>query len=135
MNSIPAEEDRVLWILCARALQRSGQGFPATDEEIDACEASYEASPEEEARWLDIKQRILDAARQELEAGTHGSGILDNVTPFHPSTPSVDEPVPGLAAAARKGDAEQMSPELAEEVERIIDETDPDGRDENQESE
>ena len=134
MNSIPAEEDRVLWILCARALQRSGQGFPSTEKEIDAHEATYEATPEEEARWLGIKQRILDAARQELEAGTHGTGILDKVTPFHPSPPPADGPVSGLAAAARKGDAEQMSPELAEEVERVIDESEPDDDEEDQES-
>jgi hypothetical protein len=131
MNSIPAEEDRVLWILCARALQRAKQGFPSTDEEIEAYEAIYDAIPEEEARWPQLKQRILDAARRELDAGTHGAGLLGKTKPLLPSAGSPHNLSSGLAAAARKGDAEQMSPELTEEVKRIIDESDSDGNDDD----
>lgn len=137
MSATDEQKDRLFWTLCARAMQRAGQGFPSTDEEIEGYEAAYRPAPEEKKRFLEVLQRILSTARKELQEGKDGAGhigkraVLERLGELRMEQ--------GLAAAARKSDAEKMSLDLAEDVERMIDESEdsesentsaPDGGDE-----
>ena len=121
MNPRDKQKDRLFWAFCARAMQRAGQGFPSADEEIEAYEAAYRPDPEEEKRFGELLQRVLGDARKELQQGKDGTGyigkraILERLGELRMQQ--------GLAAAARKSGAEPISPDLAEDVERMIDES------------
>ena len=69
MNPNDEHKDRLFWALCARAMQRAGQGFPTTGEEIEEYEAGYRPGPEEKQRFEELLQRILADARKELQHG------------------------------------------------------------------
>jgi len=121
MNPDNEQKDRLFWALCARAMQRAGQGFPSTDEEIKAYEAAYEPDLEERKRFGELLQRVLAEAQTELERGRNGTGhigkrtVLERLTEFRMQQ--------SLAAAARKNGTEPISPELAKDIERMIDES------------
>lgn len=127
MKPSEEQEDRLFWALCARALQRSGEGFPSTDDEIEACEKSCEPDTREHEQFRALLKTVLANVRSELEQGKDGSDYLLQRNVLERLAES--RAARGLAAAARKTDRQPISPELAKDVERVIEE---DTRDEPQ---
>jgi len=123
MNHDADDHDDVLCVLYARALQRRGQGFPSTDEEIRDFEASCDVSSEERERFMRKLGGLLDRAFAGAEANAAGTGPGPDIhaLPF-------DQPTP-LSYAARAARGEKLSDGLEAEIKRLIDEDEEDGAD------
>jgi len=116
MSSDAPTGERIIDILCARALQAAGRGFPATEEEIDSFEASLAVAEEERGRLAIIVEDALQHAFEQKD--DRGDSPL----------PSVLGRIRGqfssasLSYAARKAKDEELSPELEDELQRLMDE-------------
>lgn len=123
MSTSHKDSDRVFRVLCARALQRHGEGFPSTDEEIAAFEDSYEPTPEEKTRFAAKLSKIIEWAAARVEKGDgsrKGPARVGLSTIFEMlSRLRAKEE---LRAAARKAKRGELSPDLEEKIRRIIDE-------------
>ena len=113
MSERDEDIDRVFRVLCARTLQRHGKGFPSTEDEIEEFESKYTPSAEEEERLASLVARAVERAQTAMnsEAASNAPG-RDGQT--------LKEFQAERAASARGAQTEGLSPELEEEVDRVI---------------
>lgn len=107
--------DRLFRILCARALQRAGEGFPSTDEEIARFEESSAVTSEQQAEFIARLDQIVDRAFE--EAGCEADPekkpcVFDKLNEMADTS--------DLAAAARKARGKELSDELRQRIEGAI---------------
>jgi len=119
------ERERLLWVLCARALQRHGEGFPSTEQEIEAFESSCVPSEEERARLKRLLPHILKQIREcggpeEVESFEH-SPPGDRARTLGDATRGDRTEAP--RAAARAADRQRLSPDLLKRIERVIEQS------------
>ena len=67
MNPSRDEKD-IFYMLCARAFQRKGEGFPSTEEEITAFKTSCKVTEEEEKKFKKKLTGFIDRAFEEAES-------------------------------------------------------------------
>lgn len=111
------DKERLFRALCARALQRHGEGFPSTDEEIAEFESFYQATEEERERMAGRLQRVIARVREEGARAGRAGGPREGRTLRDLFESSGEKRV---AAAARGAQIEGLSPDLAKKLERII---------------
>jgi len=133
MREPPADRDLLFRVLCARALQRTGEGFPSTDEEIGAFEASLQVPPDEKARLASRLSDIVDSAMREASGDADASVGSRCVSAFERL--ERERSSEGRAMAARGASASQLSPELEQKLKQIIDEDSDESATESSEDE
>ncbi|HOX05901.1 MAG TPA: hypothetical protein PK280_05830 [Planctomycetota bacterium] len=112
-----SRSDTLLCVLCARALQRKGEGFPSTAEEIAAFKAAHSISAEDMARFRVLAQRMVDVALAEADKDTPQISILPRR--LLTNTP---EDAQGFRYAARKAQGANISDDLKKVIDHLIDE-------------
>lgn len=128
MSEQPGDEDRLFRILCARALQRNGKGFPSTEKEIKDSEAGLILTDKEKGRLASLVSRLIaraEASIKDSDASDASEKHREVLRRLH------DVQEKGVSAAAARGaQADGISPELAKEIDRVIEsESETDGAD------
>ncbi len=121
MSAREQDADRVFRVLCARALQRHGKGFPSTEQEIEEFEASYSPTEDERKAFAKALPRILDRVHGWLGAGEELHAADGRAVDIRKMLARRDEEA--VAMAARGGQVDGLSQELADELEQIAEES------------
>jgi len=112
----PGDEDRLFRVLCARALQRHGQGFPSMEDEIRNFERTYVPSPEEQLKLPELIERLLTGAQEASRQGEkYEPPNYENFCTRRQDTSGSSR------AAARGAQGDGLSPEMENQIQRMID--------------
>lgn len=132
MNQLSKDDELVFRILCARAFKEQGEAFPTTDEEIKAFAETYTPSSEEREHFHAIVESEIDFAAEAAEEAMPGQDSNSPRRVRNIFELQSERPVPQYneASAYRKPKDSEISKELDEEINRIID--DEEGQEENE---
>jgi len=124
MNNQNIFDAKIFYVLCARAIQRIGQGFPASDKEIQEFESTYHPSPEEIAFCNNEFDHIIESAFQAYAESDNVEDALIKMSSHQSSPRFLPFRNNTFLAAARNSKSNKISKELEGDIERIIDEDD-----------